>query len=102
MKFLKKLIVLLIITIIFMKNICAMASVIDIGDISKIQRGQLGFYTVQYWDKTRNEWMYVTYSRTFYTDKTGKTRLAYCVDPDLDGVGWLPGEVDAYNATIDK
>lgn len=102
MKFLKKLVVLLILTIIFAKNLCVMANVIDIGDISKIQRGDLGFYTIQYWDKTRNEWMYVTYSRTFYKDKTGQNRLAYCVDPDLDGVGWLPGEVNEYNATIDK
>ena len=46
--------------------------------------------------------MYITYSRTYYKEKNGEKKIAYCADQDLDGVGWLPGEAEGYNAHIEK
>ena len=44
--------------------------------------------------------MYKTYSRTYYTDKDGSKKIAYCMDQDLDGVGWLPGEDENYDTEV--
>ena len=78
----------------------AVASTINIGDTVNIERGDLGFYTIQYWSDYRNKWMYITYSRTYYTDKDGSKKIAYCMDQDLDGVGWLPGEDENYDTEV--
>ena len=100
MKKLTKIISLIIAVAILLQNAIVIASVIEIGDSSLIKRGELGFYTVQYWNELKQQWMYITYSRTYYIDKDGSQRIAYCVDPELDGVGWLPGEVEEYGVTI--
>ncbi len=100
MRKLTKIISLIILIAIVFQNTVALANVIEIGEKSLIKRGDLGFYTIQYWNEAKERWMYITYSRTYYQDKNGKNRVAYCVDPELDGVGWLPGEVEQYEATI--
>lgn len=100
MRKLTKIISLVIIIAMVLQNTIALANVIEIGEKSLIKRGNLGFYTIQYWNEAKERWMYITYSRTYYQDKNGKNRVAYCVDPELDGVGWLPGEVEQYEATI--
>ena len=82
----KKLIIILQIVMLLLPTTITFASNINIGDEIKIERGPLGFYTIQYWDVTRDEWMYVTYSRTYYTDKDGNKKIAYCVNPNLNGV----------------
>lgn len=102
MKKLAKIISLIIVIAILLQDATVLANVIDIGDISLIKRGDLGFYTIQYWNEDRDQWMYITYSKTYYIDKNGNQRIAYCVNPELDGVGWLPGEVEEYGATIDS
>lgn len=101
-KILKTTMLLILIMLMMIKNIAVIASVIDIGESSLIKRGDLGFYTLQYWNEAKQKWMYVTYSKTYYIDKQGKQRIAYCTDPDLDGVGWLPGEVSEYEVDITK
>ena len=78
----------------------ALASTVNIGDTLNIERGGLGFYTIQYWSDYRDKWMYITYSRTYYTDQDGNKKIAYCMDQDLDGVGWLPGEYENYDALV--
>mgnify|MGYP004501670075 FL=1 len=100
MRKLTKIISLVIIIAMVLQNTIALANVIEIGEKSLIKRGDLGFYTIQYWNEAKERWMYITYSRTYYQDKNGNNRVAYCVDPELDGVGWLPGEVEQYEATI--
>ena len=96
----KKIMIILQIVMLLLPTI-TFASNINIGDEINIERGPLGFYTIQYWDVTRDEWMYVTYSRTYYTDKEGNKKIAYCVNPDLNGVGWLPGEEESYSTKVE-
>ena len=78
-----------------------LANNINIGDEIQVERGPLGFYTIQYWDVTRDEWMYVIYSQTYYTDKDGSKKIAYCVNPDLSGVGWVNGEDESYSTKVE-
>lgn len=70
-----------------------------VGDSPYLERGDKGFYSVQYLTNS-GEWMYITYSRTFFTDNEGVRRIAYCVDSDLKGIGWISGEVEGYNVNL--
>ena len=97
---LNKILVILQILMMLWPTAFAVASTINIGDTFNIERGDLGFYTIQYWSDYRNKWMYITYSRTYYTDKDGSKKIAYCMDQDLDGVGWLPGEDENYDTEV--
>lgn len=76
------------------------ANVVNLGETKYLERGDLGFYTIQYWNQAKSRWMYITYSRTYYTDDNGEKRIAYCTSPNLDGIGYLPGEAEGYNTTI--
>lgn len=96
----KKLVILILAIMLILPNAIVLASNIKVGDNVYIERGNLGFYTIQYWSEYRNNWMYITYSRTYYTDSDGSKKIAYCMDPDLDGVGWLPGEMEGYDTTV--
>lgn len=97
---LNKILVILQILMILWPTAFAVASTINIGDTINIERGDLGFYSIQYWNENRGMWMYKTYSRTYYTDKDGSKKIAYCMDQDLDGVGWLPGEDENYDTEV--
>ena len=97
---LKKMLVIFQILMILWPTAFALASTVNIGDTLNIERGGLGFYTIQYWSDYRDKWMYITYSRTYYTDQDGNKKIAYCMDQDLDGVGWLPGEYENYDALV--
>lgn len=97
---LKKLLVILQILMLLWLTAFTVASTINIGDTINIERGDLGFYSIQYWNENRGMWMYKTYSRTYYTDKDGSKKIAYCMDQDLDGVGWLPGEDENYDTEV--
>ena len=96
---LKKLVILQILMLLW-PTAFTVASTINIGDTINIERGDLGFYSIQYWNENRGMWMYKTYSRTYYTDKDGSKKIAYCMDQDLDGVGWLPGEDENYDTEV--
>ena len=54
-----------------------------IGDSPYLEKGDLGFYTIQYCSKTSKNWYYITYSRTWYKDENGVRRIAYCVDKSM-------------------
>ena len=90
-------IVLLIIMILgcVIKN---KAMVVGVGDTSYLERAEKGFYTIQRWNG--EEWIYVTYSITNYIDEFGQKRVAYCVDPNLKGIGYISGEFSGYNVEL--
>lgn len=101
-RMIEKIVVILQIFMVLLPTTYAFADSVDFGDELWISRGDLGFYTLQYWSEYRGRWMYITYSQTFYTDKNGEKNLAYCVNPDLDGVGYLPDESEGYNVKVEK
>ncbi len=72
----------------------------SVGDVSYLERAEKGFYTIQKWNGS--EWIYVTYSITNYVDNTGEKRVAYCVNPDLKGIGYISGEFKGYNVELKK
>lgn len=84
-----------IIQVIFIGNKSIAAS---IGDTSHLERAEKGFYTIQKWNG--EEWIYVTYSITNYVDENGHKRVAYCVDPDLKGIGYISGEFSGYDVEL--
>lgn len=90
--------ILLIVTLL--QHSVVLANVVKVGEAKYIERGGLGFYSIQYKNPADNKWYYITYSRTYYTDDNGEKRIAYCNCPNLNGVGWLPGEYDGYDTTI--
>lgn len=69
----------------------------SIGDRSYLYRGEKGFYSIQKWNGT--EWIYVTYSPTYF-DENGQRKIAYCIDPNLKGIGWISGEVNGYEVEM--
>ncbi|MBQ3409686.1 MAG: Cys-Gln thioester bond-forming surface protein [Clostridia bacterium] len=72
----------------------------SVGDTSYLERADKGFYTIQKWNG--EEWIYVTYSITNYIDEYGQKRIAYCVDPNLKGIGYISGEFSGYDVEIKK
>lgn len=93
-------IICIIITIMPIQMLQVLA--IKIGDSPYLEKGDLGFYSIQYQSKTSGNWYYITYSRTWYTDEQGTRRIAYCVDPDLNGIGWIEGEQNGYHVDLKK
>ncbi|MBP3503152.1 MAG: Cys-Gln thioester bond-forming surface protein [Clostridia bacterium] len=71
-----------------------------IGDINYLERENKGFYSIQSWNGS--EWIYVTYSITHYTDEQGVKRIAYCINPDLKGIGWIKGEYEGYDVKLQE
>lgn len=69
-----------------------------IGDINYLERENKGFYSIQSWNGS--EWIYVTYSITHYTDDQEIKRIAYCINPDLKGIGWIKGEYEGYDVKL--
>ena len=66
------------------------SNAMKVGDTSYLERDEKGFYTIQKWNG--EEWIYVTYSITNYIDENGQKRIAYCVNPNLKGIGYISGE----------
>lgn len=71
---------------------------ISAGDTAYAERAEKGFYTIQSWNGS--EWIYVTYSITNYVDEYGKKRVAYCVNPDRKGIGYISGEYSGYDVEV--
>lgn len=86
-----------VLQIIFMNNT---SKAMSVGDTSYLERAEKGFYTIQRWNGS--EWIYVTYSITNYVDENGVKRVAYCVDPNLKGIGYISGEFEGYNVELKK
>lgn len=74
----------------------------EIGDAIYLERGEQGFYTIQYKSKESGEWYYVMYNRTWYKDKDGNKKLAYCINPDLIGIEYINGSKDGYYVDLEK
>lgn len=83
----------------------SMASELDInasiGDIAQLDKGTLGFYTIQK-KKSDGNWIYITYSIIKYQDNNGKTHVGYCLDENAFGVGYVKGDVDGYAVKLTK
>lgn len=73
-------------------------SAIEIGSTTYLQRADNGFLSIQKWNG--NQWMYVVHSITNFVDENGVTRVAYCVNPDLNGIGYIDGEFEGYDVSI--
>ena len=58
---LRRIIIVLQILMLILPTLTTLASGINIGDTVNISRGELGFYSIQYWSEYRNKWMYITY-----------------------------------------
>ena len=71
---------------------------VSVGDNSYLERAEKGFYTIQSWNG--DEWIYVTYSITNYVDEYGQKRVAYCVNPDRKGIGYISGEFEGYDVEL--
>lgn len=97
-----KTITILMIFIIFIENSIVLANVVNIGEIKYIERGEQGFYSIQYWNEKNQKWYYIIYSRTYYTDNDGQKRIAYCINPDRIGIGWVKDEYEGYDASIQE
>lgn len=69
-----------------------------IGDKSYLQRADKGFYSIQKWNGS--EWTYIIYSITNYVDENGIERVAYCVNPELKGIGYISGEFEGYTVEL--
>lgn len=100
MKKLLKIILILLMIAVLVQQSVALANVVKVGETKYLERGDLGFYSIQYWNEDYQNWYYITYSRTYYTDDNGEKRIAYCNSPDLNGIGWIPGEYEGYDTTI--
>ena len=64
----------------------------EIGEKVYLQRGEKGFLSIQRWNGS--QWMYIIHSITKYKDEEGIERIAYCVSPDLNGIGYIEGEYE--------
>lgn len=79
-------------------NFFSTASATEIGDTTYLKRGEQGFLSIQKW--TGSYWTYVVHSITNYVDEQGIERVAYCVNPDLVGIGYIDGESEGYNVKL--
>jgi hypothetical protein len=70
-----------------------------IGDKAQLDRGILGFYSIQK-KKDDDTWTYITYSIINYIDENGDKHIAYCLDENLFGVGYVKGDVETYEVEI--
>jgi len=96
----KKTIILFIILILSISSFIfsRKAYALEVGDVSYLEREDKGFYTIQRWNG--DEWIYVTYSITNYVDENNEKRIAYCVNPNLKGIGYISGEFEGYNVEL--
>lgn len=99
-KKLKKIVILLLVMMMTLPTQLIQVFATGIGDSPYLEKGDLGFYSVQY--NSNGRWMYITYNIVHYTDENGVKRVAYCIDPDLDGIGWAAGSVDGYNVDLQE
>lgn len=95
-----KILIILFVAMLILPMQMIQVLAIGIGDSPYLERGDLGFYSVQYMNSSTGNWTYITYSRTWYTDENGTKRIAYCVNPDLKGIGYISGEVEGYNIDL--
>ena len=74
------------------------SNALEINSTTYLQRADKGFLSIQKWNGS--QWMYVVHSITNFVDESGTSRVAYCVDPDLNGIGYIDGEFEGYDVLI--
>ena len=95
--------------LIYMVVICCIAIIqmtismnkskaLEINETTYLQRADKGFLSIQKWNGS--QWMYVIHSITNFVDENGVSRVAYCVNPDLNGIGYIDGEFEGYDVQI--
>ena len=87
--------ILLLFFQIFMPNLMAA----EIGEDYYLQRADKAFYSVQKL-MDNGKWVYITYEVVYYLDKDGNKQIAYCINPDLPGVGWAQGSIEGYKVKL--
>ena len=99
-KFIKKISMALMIIFSILQIIIATKSVkaTTIGYTTYLKRAEKGFYSIQKW--TGSNWTYIVHSITNYIDENGIERVAYCVNPDLNGIGYIEGEYEGYDVKL--
>lgn len=100
MKFGKKIIVFLV-CLAFLAQIMLIgtkSSAYSIGETCYLERADKGYYTIQFWNGS--EWIYVTYCIINYVDEQGNKQVAYCVNPDRKGIGYISGEFSGYDVQL--
>lgn len=75
--------------------------VANIGDKAYLDKGTLGFYSIQKKNE-EGKWIYVTYSIIKYKDNNGDEHVAYCIDENKFGVGYVKGDVEGYEVQLTK
>ena len=74
------------------------SSALEINSTMYLQRADKGFISIQKWNGT--QWMYAIHSITNFVDENGVSRIAYCVNPELNGIGYIDGEFEGYDVLI--
>lgn len=97
----RKIFIILLIILITLPTQLLQVVAVSIGDTVNIERHHWGFYSIQF-QKDNGSWSYVTYNRVTYTDENGVERIAYCVEPELPGPGWVGEGIEDYDVLLTK
>lgn len=96
----RKIFIIFIIILITLPTQLLQVAAVTVGDTVNINRHHWGFYSVQF--NKNGKWTYITYNRVTYTDENGIERIAYCVEPELPGPGWVGEGIEDYNVLLTK
>lgn len=101
MKLLKKVLVILLIIMCVLPTQLIQVLAVNKGDSVYLQRGDLSFYCLQYWNASKNAWYYIICNTVWYVDTDGSKRIAYAVEPEKSGIGYVTG-IEGYSADLQK
>ena len=96
---LRKIFIIFLIILITLPTQLFQVIAVTYGDKVNIERHHWGFYSIQF-QKDNGSWSYVTYNRVTYTDENGIERIAYCVEPELPGPGWVGEGIENYDVLL--
>jgi len=96
---LRKIFIIFLIILLTLPTQLFQVIAVTYGDKVNIERHHWGFYSIQF-QKDNGSWSYVTYNRVTYTDENGIERVAYCVEPELPGPGWVGEGIENYDVLL--
>ena len=95
----KVLVITMLIIMLLPMQIIQVFAATDIGSVPYLERGELGDYTVQFWNGSN--WVYISYNIVTYDDGTDTRKVAYCITPNTPGIEHTnDGSVDGYSVNI--
>lgn len=95
----KVLVITMLIIMLLPMQIIQVFATTDIGSAPYLERGELGDYTVQFWNGSN--WVYISYNIVTYDDGTDTRKVAYCITPNTPGIEHTnDGSVDGYSVNI--